>query len=98
MHEKLARKHGLEEGVVTAIAQSREPGGMPADEAAVYAFCRELHASGRAGDAAFEAVRGRFGLDGALELVALCGYYSLMAMVLNTAGMPLPDNAPPPLK
>ena len=40
----------------------------------------------------------RFGLDGALELVALNGYYSLMAMVLNTAGLPLPGNAEPPLK
>ena len=98
IHEKLARKHGLEERIVTAIAKGREPEGMPADEAAVYAFCREVHASGRAGDAAFDAVRSRFGLDGALELIALCGYYSLMAMVLNTAGMPLPDNAPPPLK
>jgi len=97
MHEKLARKHGLEERIVTAIAKGREPEGMPADEAAVHAFCREVHASGRAGDAAFDAVRRRFGLDGALELIALCGYYSLMAMVLNTAGMPLPDNAPPPL-
>jgi 4-carboxymuconolactone decarboxylase len=80
MHEKLARKHGLEERIVTAIAKGREPEGMPADEAA------------------FDAVRRRFGLDGALELIALCGYYSLMAMVLNTAGMPLPDNAPPPLE
>ncbi len=97
MHEKLARKHGLEERIVTAIAKGREPEGMPAGEAAVYAFCREVHASGRAGDAAFDAVRKRFGLDGALELIALCGYYSLMAMVLNTAGMPLPDDAPPPL-
>jgi len=26
-------------------------------------------------------VRDRFGLDGALELLALSGYYSLMAMV-----------------
>jgi 4-carboxymuconolactone decarboxylase len=43
-------------------------------------------------------VRSRFGLDGVLELLAICGYYSMMAMVLNTAGMPLPDNAPPPLK
>jgi 4-carboxymuconolactone decarboxylase len=48
-------------------------------------------------DAAFDAVKTRFGLDGALELLALSGYYSLMAMVLNTAGLPLPDNAPPPL-
>jgi hypothetical protein len=28
----------------------------------------------------------------------LNGYYSAMAMVLNTAGMALPDNAAPPLK
>ena len=98
MHEKLARQHGLDERIVKAIAERREPEGMPAGEAAVYAFCRELHASGRAGDAAFDAVRERFGLDGALELIALCGYYTLMAMVLNTAGMPLPEGASPPLK
>ena len=67
------------------------------DEAAVYAFCTEAHASGHVPDEAFDAVKARFGLDGALELLALCGYYSLMAMVLNTAGLPLPDNAPPPL-
>jgi 4-carboxymuconolactone decarboxylase len=49
------------------------------------------------GDAAFEAVRARFGLEGALELLVLCGYYTLMAMVLNTAGLPLPGGAEPPL-
>jgi hypothetical protein len=37
-------------------------------------------------------------MDGALELIALNGYYTLMAMVLNTAGLPLPGNAEPPLK
>jgi 4-carboxymuconolactone decarboxylase len=47
---------------------------------------------------AFADITGRFGLDGALELLALSGYYSMMAMVLNTASMPLPDNAAPPLK
>ena len=49
-------------------------------------------------DQNFDAVKGKFGREGALELLALCGYYSLMAMVLNTAGLPLPNNAPPPLK
>jgi hypothetical protein len=32
-----------------------------------------------------------------LELIALSGYDTLMAMVLNTAGMALPDDAAPPL-
>jgi 4-carboxymuconolactone decarboxylase len=43
-------------------------------------------------------IQNRFGLDGALELIALNGYYTLMAMVLNTAGLPLPGDADPPLK
>ena len=65
---------------------------------AVHAFCTEAHASGRVSDPTFGKASERFGLDGALELLALCGYYSLMAMVLNTAGLPLPGGAQPPLK
>jgi 4-carboxymuconolactone decarboxylase len=98
IHEKLARKAGLDGAIVEAIAEGREPRGLPPEETAVYAFCRDAHAGGRVGDAAFAAVRDRFGLDGALELLALSGYYSLMAMVLNTAGLPLADNAAPPLR
>ncbi len=97
IHVELARKAGLDEQVIAAIREGREPGAQ-GDEAVVYAFCREAHATGRVGDAAFGAVRERFGLDGALDLLALNGYYSMMAMVLNTAGMPLPGNAAPPLE
>ena len=64
----------------------------------MFAFCTEVHASGRANDAAFAAIEQRFGLDGVLELIALNGYYTLMAMVLNNAGLPLPGNVEPPLK
>jgi len=97
MHSKLALEGGLALQVVEAIKQGKEPTGMSDEETAVYTFCREVHATGRAGDAAFAAIEKRFGLDGALELVALNGYYTLMAMVLNTAGLPLPGNVEPPL-
>jgi 4-carboxymuconolactone decarboxylase len=97
MHEKLARKAGLEPRIFEAVAQGKEPQGMSTDEALVYGFCKQAHKSGRVDDATFAAARERFGLDGTLELLALNGYYSMMAMVLNTAGMPLPDNAAPPL-
>ena len=96
MHEKLARKAGLEPRVFDAIAQGKEPQGMSADEALVYRVCGQAHATGRIDDATFAAARERFGLDGVLELLVLNGYYSTMAMVLNTAGMPLPDGAAPP--
>ena len=98
MHSKLAVEGGVSPQVVEAIKMGKEPHGMSDDEKAVYNFCREVHATGRAGDAAFAAIEKRFGLDGALELIALNGYYTLMAMVLNTAGLPLPGNVDPPLK
>ena len=98
MHSKLALEGGLAPQVVEAIKQGKEPAGMSDEEKAIYAFCREVHAAGRAGDAAFAAIEKRFGLDGALELIALNGYYTLMAMVLNSAGLPLPGNVDPPLK
>lgn len=97
MHSRLALEGGLSSDIVEAIARNREPSGLPEEEKAVYDFCREVHATGRAGDAAFSAIEKRFGLDGALELIALNGYYSLMAMVLNNAGLPLPGNVAPPL-
>ena len=97
MHDRIARKAGLAAGIIDAIAQGKEPAGMSADEALVYKASRQAHESGRLDDETFAAARERFGLDGTLDLLALNGYYSMMAMVLNTAGMPLPDNAQPPL-
>jgi 4-carboxymuconolactone decarboxylase len=97
MHEPLARKGGLDGAIIDAIRERREPPAK-GDEALVYAFCRDAHAGGRVSDENFEAVRARFGLDGAVELLVLSGYYTMMAMVLNTAALPLPGGAEPPLK
>jgi len=98
VHSKLALEAGLGAKIIDAIARNRKPGVLSKQQSAVYEFCREAHESGRVSDKSFAAVKYEFGRDGALELLALCGYYSLMAMVLNTAGMPLRDNAAPPLK
>ncbi len=98
MHSKLALEAGLAAGVVQAIRDGKEPQGLSEEEKAVYSFCREVHATGRASDESFKAIQNRFGLDGVLELIALNGYYTLMAMVLNTAGLPLPGDAETPLR
>ena len=60
MHSKLALEGGLGAGIVDDIRNGREPKGMLDEEKAVYNFCRELHATGRAGDAAFAAIEGAF--------------------------------------
>jgi 4-carboxymuconolactone decarboxylase len=98
VHSKLALDAGIPASVVDALQAGTEPSGMNDEQAVVYRFCKEAHATGRVGDEAFDAVKAKFGREGAVELLVLSGYYSMMAMVLNTAGMPLPNNAPAPLK
>ena len=97
MHEKLARKAGLAERIIEAIGNATLPAGMGKDESLVHAFCLQAHTTGQVDDATFAAARERFGLDGVLELLALNGYYSMMAMVLNSSGIPLPEGSAPPL-
>ena len=96
-HEKLARQAGLPVPLIEAIRDRREPAGMTQDQAAVHAFCRAAHAN-EMSDPVFQSVKNLLGREGAIELLVLSGYYSMMAMVLNTAGMPMVGGAPPPLQ
>ena len=98
MHEKLARKAGLAPRIIEAIAQATLPAGLGKEESLVHAFCLQAHTTGHVDDATFAAAKELFGLDGVLELLALNGYYSMMAMVLNSSGIPLPEGAAEPLK
>ena len=98
MHEKLARKAGLEERIIAAIGKAQMPQGMVKEESLVHAFCLQAHTTGQVDDATFAAAKELFGLDGVLELLALNGYYSMMAMVLNSSGIPLPESAAAPLQ
>lgn len=97
VHERLARKAGLPDPVIAAVAAGRTPTDMDEEVGLVHAFATQTLARSRPDDATFAAARDRFGLDKVLALLAVCGYYSTLAMVLNTAELPLPDGAPPPL-
>lgn len=96
-HERLARKAGLDPAIIAAVAAGEVPAAMSDDEATVHGFCREALEGGEPSAARYGAAVARFGRPGVLDLIALCGYYGLLAMVLNTADPPLPDGAAPPL-
>jgi 4-carboxymuconolactone decarboxylase len=96
-HERIARKAGLADAIITSIAADRRPAGMDDDAALVHDFCIALHRRGEPDEAAYAQATERFGRSGVLDLIAVCGYYTLLAMVLNTARMPLPDGMAPPL-
>lgn len=96
-HARIARKEGLAEPIIDAIAEGRRPDPMSGDEALVHDIALAAHASGELPDALFAAAEARFGRAAILDLLALCGYYAMLAMVLNTARPALPDGMQPPL-
>lgn len=96
-HARIARKEGLAESIIATIAEGRRPDPMTADEALVHDIATAAHATGELPDAIFAAAAARFGRAAILDLLAVCGYYALLAMVLNTARPALQDGTPPPL-
>lgn len=97
-HRKLAIEAGLSREICDAIAAGTRPAAMQDDEEAIYDFCAELLGTGQVSDANYEAVMDRFGERGAIDLVGAVGYYSLVSMVLNVDGVPLPPGETPPLR
>lgn len=97
-HHPLALKAGLDPAVAEDLARGKRPRTMKADEAAIYQFCTELHESKSVSDATFQAVADRFGERGVIDLIAVTGYYTMMAMVINVAREPLPGGVTPPLQ
>jgi len=96
-HMKHAKTTGLAEEKVQALAEGRRPQDMTPDEEMVYDYCTELHKTGAVGDANFDRVQKRFGNEICLELVSVCGYFALLAMVLNVTETPFPEGQTRPL-
>ena len=96
-HHRLALAAGLPATVAADLAEGRRPAGMDDDQRIIYEFCTELHRDRFVSDAAFDAVRRRFGEQGVIDLIAVSGYYVTVAMTLNTARVALPAGVAPPL-
>jgi 4-carboxymuconolactone decarboxylase len=96
-HHRLALKAGLNPAIAEDLAQGKRPAGMHDDEAAIYNFSQELHATHEVSDATYKAVVDRFGEQGVMDLIAVNGYYVLVSMVLNVDRTPMPGGAKPPL-
>jgi 4-carboxymuconolactone decarboxylase len=96
-HHSLAMKGGLNPEIAKAIAEGRRPDKMAEDEAALYDFCIELHRNRSVSDATYARALAKFGEQGIVDTIGLSGWYTLVAMMLNTARVPLPDGVTPPI-
>ena len=94
-HARMAREHGVPDAVVDAIGRGENPPFEADDERAVYAVARQLSLSGRLDQGTYDAAHRVLGDAGMVELVSLCGYYTLISFLLNAFAVPLPPGTTP---
>jgi 4-carboxymuconolactone decarboxylase len=94
-HRTEAEKAGLEQTFIEALLAGSAPPDMAADDAAVYHYAAELNRHKSVSDATYAAALARLGERGVVELTALIGYYTMVAMTLNCHEIPLPEGVVP---
>ncbi|HLH87952.1 MAG TPA: carboxymuconolactone decarboxylase family protein [Xanthobacteraceae bacterium] len=97
MHSIAAAQAGITADVIESIKQNRRPDGANARQLAIHDFAVELTARGTVSQDRYDPVRSAWGEVGVVELTALIGYYTMVAMTLNAHQIPLPAGVAPPL-
>ena len=93
-HSRMALQHGVSQEAVDAIARGETP-TLPDDERVVHAVARQLVDDGHVEPDTYAAARELLGNRGIVELVTLCGYYTLVCFTLNAFDVALPPGAAP---
>lgn len=85
-HAPIARAAGVGEEVIAATLPDAPPTAVEEPAATVIALCRALVTTGEAGPTELAAAVERLGRTGATELVAIAGYYRLLAGFIKAGG------------
>ncbi len=87
-HRRYAARFDIEPDVIDAIEAGVRP-TLTGELSDVYDFATQLLQDGDVSDAAFARVAARWGRQGAVELVAAVGFYTMLALVLNVDRLPV---------
>ncbi len=97
-HAELARKAGLEEPIIQAIAAGKRPEFSEAGDEIVYNLCTEMFESRRVTDTTYQRAVETFGLQTVVELIAIMGYYCMVSVTLNAFEAPIPPGESSPFR
>ncbi|CAN7319295.1 carboxymuconolactone decarboxylase family protein [Variovorax paradoxus] len=97
-HRPEGAKAGLSEDTLDDLLAQRLPRGLDATDQAIYLYALELNRSHSVSDATHAAAVQVLGEKGVVELTALVGYYTMVAMTLNAHEIPFPLGAEPAFK
>jgi 4-carboxymuconolactone decarboxylase len=98
VHAPIAAKAGIDLEVLEAIRTGARPSFIRADERVVYRFSQELLETKRVSEDVYKEAAELVGTEGAVELVGILGYYTLICMTINAFEIPTADGKPEPFQ
>jgi 4-carboxymuconolactone decarboxylase len=90
-HHPLALKAGLKPDIAQAIAEGRRPTAMAVDEEIVYDVLTEALQNKSVSDVTYARGIKQFGEQNLVDVLAIAGYYAMLALLLNVARTQLPE-------
>jgi 4-carboxymuconolactone decarboxylase len=84
IHAPIALKAGIRQPVIDALWSGVTPADLDADQQVLYDLCTELHRDRRVTASTHDRAVSSLGEQGTMDAIGICGYYALLAMVLNT--------------
>lgn len=90
-HKRLALAAGLDPAIIEAIRTRRTPRLDDPKAQVVYDVAKALHEGHGLPRALYDEAMRQLGERGLVEVIGLCGYYTLVSMTLNAYDFDLPD-------
>jgi alkylhydroperoxidase family enzyme len=95
-HAPIAAREELGDAVIEAVKAGEVPEGAADDVLCIHRFVSELVETRRISDETYHAAREHIGENGLVELISVIGYYSLLAGLLNSFEIGVPEGETPP--
>ena len=90
-HKRLALKGGMDPKIIEAIRDRRAPLFGDPKAQMIYDVAKSLHEAHGLSPGLYEEAIKVLKLRGLVEIIGLCGYYTMVSMTLNTFEFELPD-------
>lgn len=84
IHAPIALKVGVSQSVIDALWKKQRPVDLEADAQALYDLCIAVHEERLLARDARQRAEAALGEQQVMDAIAICGYYALLAMVLNS--------------
>jgi len=90
-HKRLALKGGMNPGIIDDIRDRRIPKFDDSRGEMIYQVARSLHEGHGLSKRLYDDAIKTLGERGLVEVIGLCGYYTMVSMTLNTFEFELPE-------